>query len=67
MLAINRNISPLTKNIKFRIETEKENKILFLDVLLIRNNNLKNAKVYPMYINWKLFPRNNWKYGTSKI
>ena len=33
-------------NIKFTIEIETENKILILDVLLIRNNSLTSTKVY---------------------
>ena len=33
-------------NIKFTIEIESENKILFLDVLLIGSNSLINTKVY---------------------
>ena len=55
------------KHIKFTIEIETENKISFLDVLLIRNNNLISTKVYrkntntDMYINWKSFAPNNWK------
>ena len=53
------------KNIKFKIEIEKENKILFLGVLLIRNKNSINAKVTRknintnIYINWKPFTPNN--------
>ena len=33
-------------NIKLTIEIETENKILILDVLLIRNNSLTSTKVY---------------------
>ena len=61
------------KNIKFKIEIEKENKILFLGVLLIRNKNSINAKVTRknintnIYINWKPFTPNNWKWETLKI
>ena len=60
------------KNIKLTIETETENKLSFLDVLLIRNNSLISTKVYRkniitgIYINWKLFAPNNWKWGTLK-
>ena len=59
-------------NIKFTIEIESENKISFLDVLLIRNNSLISTKVYrkntntDIYINWKSFSPNNWKWGTLK-
>ena len=49
---------------------EKEKKLLFLDVLLIRN--AKNAeskectkrKFSKIYLNWKLFSPNIWKAGT---
>ena len=59
-------------NIKFTIEIESENKISFLDVLLIRSNSLISTKVYrkntntDIYINWKSFAPNNWKWGTLK-
>ena len=59
-------------NIKFTTEIESENKISFLDVLLIRNNSLISTKVYrkntntEIYINWKSFALNNWKWGTLK-
>ena len=52
-------------NIKFTIEIESENKISFLDVLLIRSNSLISTKVYrentntDIYINWKSFAPNN--------
>ena len=59
-------------NIKFTIKIESENKILFLGVLLIRSNSLISTKVYrkntntDIYINWKSFAPNNWKWGTLK-
>ena len=59
-------------NIKFTIEIEPENKISFLDVLLIRSNSLISTKVYRkntntyIYMNWKSFSPNNWKWGTLK-
>ena len=59
-------------NIKFTIEIESENKISFLDVLLIRSNSLISAKVYRkntntnIYISCKSFAPNNWKWGTLK-
>ena len=59
-------------NIKFTIEIESENKISFLDVLLIRSNSLISTKVYrkntntDIYINWKSFAPNNWTWGTLK-
>ena len=54
-------------NIKFTIEIESENKISFLDVLLIRSNSLISTKVYrkntntDIYIIWKSFAPNNGK------
>ena len=48
-------------NIKFTIEIEAENKIAFLDILLIRNKDLVNTTVYrkktntDLYINLKIF------------
>ena len=59
-------------NIKFTIEIESENKISFLDVLLIRSNSLISTKVYrkntntDIYINWKSFAPNNWKWEKLK-
>ena len=61
-----------TFNIKFTIQIESENKISFLDVLLIRSNSLISTEVYckntnmDIYINWKSFALNNWKWGTVK-
>ena len=49
----------------FTIEIEKGNKIAFLDVLLIRYEDLINTTVYhkktntDLYINWKSFSPNN--------
>ena len=60
------------RNIKFTIEIESENKISYLDVLLIGSNSLINTKVYrentntDIYINWKSFAPNNWKWRTLK-
>ena len=59
-------------NIKLTIEIESENKDSFLDVLLIHSNSLISTKVYrkntntDIYINWKSFAPNNWKWGTLK-
>ena len=61
-----------TFNIKFTIHIESENKTSFFDVLLIRSNSLISTKVYckntnmDIYINWKSFALNNWKWGTVK-
>ena len=59
-------------NIKFTIETEKLNKIAFSDILLVRYKDLIYTTVYckktntDLYINWKSFSLNNWKWGTLK-
>ena len=54
-------------NIKSTIEIEKGNKIALLDIL-IRNKDLINTTEYrkktntDLYINWKSFSPNNWKW-----
>ena len=69
--SINKVIETLNSyhtNIKFTIETETENKISFLDVLLV--DSLISTKIYrkntntDIYINRKSFSPNNWKWGT---
>ena len=70
LTAINKVLETLNSyhtNIKFAIEIESENKISFLDVLLIRSNKLISTKVYrkntntDIYIIWKSFAPNNGK------
>ena len=67
LISINKVLETLNSyhtNIKFTIEIETENKISFLDVLLICNNSLISTKVYrkntnmDIYINWKSFAPN---------
>ena len=62
LTSINKALETLNsyhKSIKFTTEIETDNKILFLDVLLIRNNSLIRTEVYRknlntgIYINWK--------------
>ena len=66
------SLNSFHSNIKFTIEIKKENKITFVDILLIRYKYLKNTTVYrtktntDLCINWKSFPLNNWKWGTLK-
>ena len=49
---------------------EEENKLQFLDVLLIRNGNFIETKVYrkptnnDIYLNWNSLAPNTWKRGT---
>ena len=58
-------------NIQFTFETEQNNSIPFLDILLIRNNSSKiDTTVYrksthkDIYIHWQAFAPNTWKRGT---
>ena len=66
------SLNSFHSNIKFTVEIEKGNKIAFLDILLIRYKDLINTTVYrkktntDLYINWKSFSPNNWKWGTFK-
>ena len=64
LTSINKVVETLNSyhtKIKFTIEIETENKISFLDVLLILSNSLISTKVYrkntntDIYINWKSF------------
>ena len=65
------SLNSFHSNIKFTVEIEKGNKIAFLDILLIRYKDLINTTVYrkktntDLYINWKSFSPNNWKWGTN--
>lgn len=55
------------------MEIEKTNKIPFLDDLLIRNVESISTTVYRkvtntgIYINWKSFALNNWKWLTLNL
>ena len=61
------SLNSFHSNIKSTTEIEKENKIAFLDILLIRNKDLINTTVYRkttntnLYISWKSFSQSNWK------
>ena len=60
------------KNIKFTFEEEKDHKISFLDVLILRNGNSIETTVYrklthnDVYSHWNSFSPNGWKVGTLK-
>ena len=67
--------SPLNsfhRNIKFTFEEEKDNKISFLDVLIIRNGSSTETTVNlrltrnNIYLHWDWFSPNSWKVGTLK-
>ena len=66
------SLNSFHSNIKFTTEIKKKKKIAFLDMLLIGNKDLVNTTVYrkktntDLYINWKSFSPNNWKWGTLK-
>ena len=54
------------KNIKFTYELEINNKISFLDVLLIRKNDTSETTIYRkstngVYLHWDSFAHKNWK------
>ena len=58
------------KNIKFTFKEEKDNKISFLDVLILRNGNSIETTVYRIFIHnylyWNSFSLNSWNVGTLK-
>ena len=64
------NFDPTT--IKFIYEVEKDCKLPFLDVLLIRKGNNIITTIYrktttnDIYLNWKAFAPTTWKRGTLK-
>ena len=66
------SLTSFHSNITFTIEIEKGNKISFLDILLISYKDLISTTMYrkktntDLYINWKPFSSNNWKWGTLK-
>ena len=57
-------------NLHFTDEVEEENKLLFLDVLLIRNRNFIETTVHrkptnnDIYLNWKYVMPNTWSINT---
>ena len=60
------------KNIKFTYELEINNKISFLDVLLIRKNDTLETTIYRkstnngVYLHWNSFAPKNWKRSTLR-
>ena len=60
-------------NIKFTYETQCNNMISFLDVLIVRNNNTFDTAVFrksthtDLYINWNSYSPEIWKKGTLKL
>ena len=66
------SLNSFHRNIKFTIEIEKENKVAFLNILLIHNKNIVNINMHRrktntgLYINWNSFVPSNWKWGKLK-
>ena len=60
-------------NIQFTYEIQEEHKLPFLDVLLIRNGNFIEAKVYrrptnnDIYLNWNSFAPDTWQRSTLRL
>ena len=60
-------------NIQFTYEIQEENKLPFLDVLLIRNGSFIEAKVYrrptnnDIYLNWNSFAPDTWQRSTLRM
>ena len=60
------------KNIKFTYELNINNKISFLDVLLIRKNDTLETTIYRkstnngVYLQWNSFAPKNWKRSTLR-
>ena len=60
------------KNVKFTFEEEIDEKIPFLDTVLVRNNHYIDTGVYrkntntDTYVNWNSFQPNSWKWGTLR-
>ena len=55
------------KNIQFTIEVEKEGRISFLGVLMIRDNNIETTVCHKstnnnIYLNWASHAPNKWKW-----
>ena len=65
-------LSSFHKSIKFTFEEDKDNKILFLDVLILRNGSSIETTVYrkfthnDVYLHWNSFSPNSGKVGTLK-
>ena len=60
------------KNVKFTFEEEIDEKIPFLDTVLVRNNHYIDTGVYRkktntyIYVNRNSFEPNSWKWGTLR-
>ena len=60
-------VNSFHKSIKFTFEEDKDNKILFLDVLILRNGSSIETTVYrkfthnDVYLHWNPFSPNSWK------
>ena len=65
-------LNKFNENIEFTFEEEKDGKIPFLDVLLIRRNDTLETTVYRkathngIYLHWSSFCPNSWKHGSLR-
>ena len=65
------HLNSFHEQIKFTYEVEHNNKLPFLDVLLIKNANKINTTVYrkpktDVYLNWNTYAPTTWKRGTLR-
>ena len=66
------NLNSFHPDIQFTYEIKEENKLPFLDNLLIRNGNCIETKVYrklpnnDIYLYWNSFAPNSWKRRTLR-
>ena len=65
-------LNSFQKSIKFTFKEDKDNEILFLGVLILRNGSsiettfYRKLTHYDIYLHWNSFSPSNWKVGTLK-
>ena len=66
-------LSSFHENINFTYETERNNMISFLDVLIVRNDKVFDTAVFrksthtDLYMNWNSYSPETWKKSTLKL